>query len=328
MAPAPTRLPSSQTSQEKRRDPPHRPSCPTSALPGLGFSGAMAGRLPWAGGEPLLLHTSGPGPRGAGGAGAQTPALIPLGLKPSLISPPVPWRGASLAPLHWGTPGVPPTHVWGSQHPPCLGTSPPKGGHVVPARDGAWAMSPPHCCSTGSPCPAQGGGHTLVLLGALMGTKGAALSPGGGAHPCGPPWGAGRGSAPPALCPQGWGRRSSDPPNLPKPENEYCVAAAEGPGLPGEPPRAATPRAVLSPQPPQMLQPVPPCPGAATWVWPHAAGGARRPLWVWGRTCRLMHFRFLYFLSPQGGQLLHAGVLGGAPGTAGVGPPPGLPPPG
>lgn len=159
------------------------PSCPTPALP------------------------SSPVPRGVG---VHTPALIPLGLKPSLISPPVPWSGASSAPLPWGP--------WSTQLMSRGASVPlpwgfPQRGHIVPTCDRAGAVGPPLLHDRVS-MPCSGWGDTFVLQGAL-GCKGGALAQGPS------PWGLA--SPPCPTAPQ------QCPPNFPKAEQTPCLCP--GPGL-------------------------------------------------------------------------------------------------
>lgn len=128
-------------------------------------------------------------------------------------------------------------------------------------------------------------GTQTHLLGVLMGTKRAVLSPGVLVCVAHSGMQVGLNSAPPTLQLLPWGY-SCEPPNLSKPQNRCCVSAALGRGAEG----------TWDLPYPKLFCPMAPCRCHGlyppSWELPM---GAYRPLWVWDRMCRLMHFCFLYF---------------------------------
>lgn len=267
--------------------PPHHPSCPTSALPGPGLAalraaGDMAGRLPWEGvslssSTPAVLAPLVPG----GGAGAQTPALIPPGPEAiaDLTACALEWGEPGPSP-HWGTPGVPPPASGGGASTLHALRLPPKGGgHVVLPWAGAASPSP-QFLQHRVPFPHSGWGTHTCLTRGTHGYKRGCPEP-WGAHPCSTPWGAGRGSAPPsaAACRAGAGAAVS-PQTSQSQKTNIVSLLPRGWGCLGRP--ATPPKTALPPAaPPDAAACAPhPGPGAAMWVCPCAAGGARRPLRV------------------------------------------------
>lgn len=162
--------------------------------------------VPGWGGEPLLLRAGGPGPPtpAQGGTGAQTPALTPpWGLKPSLISPPVPWSGVSLTPLpptQLGDPWCSPHPHWGEPAPSLPWGSPQTGSHCPCMGRGLGHKAPPHIAAAWGPlAPLRVGDTHLPYWGPSQGWTGLPPAPG-----CSSLGWAGRVQPldPPPCCPQ------------------------------------------------------------------------------------------------------------------------------
>lgn len=133
-----------------------QPLLPHRCLAGAGIAALRPSRncgSTAAGGEPLLPHTSTPGPPvPQGGRGTHT-SFNPPGAEAI--------TDLTACALEWGL--WCPQLMFRGAVSPCLGASP-KEVTLSPHGN-------PHCCMTGSPRPAQGGG-TRVLQGALRGAKG------------------------------------------------------------------------------------------------------------------------------------------------------------
>lgn len=219
--------------------------------------------VPGWGGEPLLLRAGGPGPPtpAQGGTGAQTPALTPpWGLKPSLISPPVPWSGVSLTPLpptQLGDPWCSPHPHWGEPAPSLPWGSPQTGSHCPCMGRGLGHKAPPTLLQHGVPLPPSGWGTPTCLTGDPH-RDGQGCPQPRGAHP----WGGQAGCSPSTLPPAA--------PKPPKAGKQICpgtegLGAAWGPP-PGLPPWLPPPAACA-------LLPGSCCLGPA----PHYWGGSQAP---------------------------------------------------